>query len=69
VRSLRMICSGVWRLRFMGRLLAKPGRQGSSQKNWFSFWGPRQSRPLPSEEPQCNGRQSPLTQEAKPLAE
>jgi hypothetical protein len=42
VRSLRMICSGVWRLRFMGLLLAKSGRLGSSHKDWFSFWGPRQ---------------------------
>jgi hypothetical protein len=37
-----MICSGVWRLRFMGLLLAKSGRLGSSHKDWFSFWGPRQ---------------------------
>jgi len=36
-----MICSGVWRLRFMGLLLAKSGRSGSSHKDWFSFWGPR----------------------------
>jgi hypothetical protein len=36
-----MICSGVWRLRFMGLLLAKSGRLGSSHKDWFSFWGPR----------------------------
>jgi hypothetical protein len=38
-----MICSGLWRLRFMGLLLANSGRYGSSHKNWFSFWGPRQN--------------------------
>jgi hypothetical protein len=42
VRRVGMICSGVWRLRFMGLLLAKSGRWGSSHKGWFSFWGPRQ---------------------------
>jgi len=26
----------------MGFLLAKSGRLGSSHKDWFSFWGPRQ---------------------------
>jgi hypothetical protein len=31
----------LWRLRFMGLLLAKSGRLGSSHKDWFSFWGPR----------------------------
>jgi len=40
-----MICSGVWRLRFMGLLLAKSGRLGSSHKDWFSFWGPRHIHP------------------------
>ena len=37
VRSLRMIDSGLWRLRFMGLLLAKFGRWRSSHKGWFSF--------------------------------
>ncbi|TVS07333.1 MAG: type II toxin-antitoxin system prevent-host-death family antitoxin [Cyanobium sp. PLM2.Bin73] len=32
-RSLRMICSGVWCLHFMGLLLAKSGRSGSSHKD------------------------------------
>ena len=41
VRSLRMICSGVWHLRFMGLLLAKSGRWGGSHKGWLSFRGPR----------------------------
>jgi hypothetical protein len=39
-----MICSGLWRLRFMGLLLAKSGRSGSSHKGWISFWGPRQQQ-------------------------
>ena len=34
---------GVWRLRFMGLLLARSGRLGSSDKHWISFWGPRQA--------------------------
>jgi hypothetical protein len=37
-----MICSGLWRLTFMGLLLAKSGWWGSSHKHWFRFWGPRQ---------------------------
>jgi len=44
VRSLLMMCSGVWRLRFVGLLLAKSGRRGSSHKGWFSLWGPRHPR-------------------------
>jgi len=37
VRILRMICSGVWYLRFMGLLLAKSRRRGSSHKVWSGF--------------------------------
>lgn len=29
-------------MRFLGLLLAKSGRLGSSHRDWFSFWGPRQ---------------------------
>ena len=36
-----MICSGLWRLTFMGLLLAKSGWWGSSHKHWLRFWGPR----------------------------
>lgn len=40
--QLADILLGVWRLRFMGLLLAKSGRLGSSHKYWLSFWGQSQ---------------------------
>ena len=41
---MRLICSGVFLLRFMGILLTKSGRWGSFHKGWFSFRSPRQFR-------------------------
>jgi hypothetical protein len=59
---MRMIFSGVWRLRFMGLLLAKSGRQGISHKDWFSFLGPRQ---LPGA--RYSLAQAPIASELKPF--
>jgi len=38
IQEAQMNCSGVWRLRFMGLLLARSCRLGSSNEDWFSFW-------------------------------
>ena len=37
VRNLRMLCVGLWRLTFMGNLLAKSGLWRSIHNHWFGF--------------------------------
>src|SRR4051812_12781601 len=44
-RSLRMICSGVWRIRFIGSPPALSG-ENDSHIGWTSPWGAGQPRPL-----------------------